>query len=108
MAEIVVTIGHNGGSVKATPGDVIAVHLQENPTTGYRWQRHDEAGFAQTLAFVGDSFEISSKAAPGASGMRIFRFSAQSKGATSLQFTLVRSWQPDAPRETFHLHVEVT
>ena len=43
-----------------------------------------------------------------ASDMRIFRFLAQTKGATSLQFTLVRSWQPDAPRETFHLHVEVT
>ncbi len=108
MAEIVITIGHNGGSVKVATGDVITVQLPENPTTGYRWQRYEEADSARILAFIGDSFQGSDRAAPGAGGTRIFRFAPQSSGAASLHVALVRSWQQDAaPRETFRLHVDV-
>ncbi len=105
MAEVVLTEGHNGGTVQAGVGDTITVTLPENPTTGFRWTV--SATDAGLLAFTGDDFQAAG-AGTGGGGLRTFRFLTKGQGNADLELRLGRSWEAGAPRGVFHTRVRVS
>ena len=103
MAEIAFTLGSSGGRASASIGDHIVVRLNENPTTGHRWQVESTGG----LQLLDDSLTGSS-GAPGAGGERAFRFAAVTPGAASIKANLRRAWESGIPAQgQFEVTVDV-
>jgi inhibitor of cysteine peptidase len=105
MAEVVLTEGHNGGTVQARVGDTITIALPENPTTGFRWTV--SAADAVLLAPTGNDFQLTGSGT-GGGGVRTFRFLAKGQGNADLELRLARSWDTGAPRDVFHARVRVS
>jgi inhibitor of cysteine peptidase len=87
----------DGSSHSLPIGEELVVRLQENPTTGYRWQ------FSQSgpggLEQVEDTFGQASggeAGAPGAGGRRILRFVGKQRGRVRVEARLGRSWEATA------------
>jgi inhibitor of cysteine peptidase len=98
------TAADTGTQKPAHVGDQVSVALDENPTTGYRWQTAvDEAA----LRPLDDTFEAAS-AATGAGGTRRFTFEILTSGVTELRLRKLRSWQPDDVVEEFTVTLDVT
>jgi inhibitor of cysteine peptidase len=94
---------HDGRTVGVAIGELFRVLLPENPSTGYRWELQSAPD--PILCLEEDSFARSSTA-PGASGLRSWRFRAIRAGVVRLGLALKRSWQPRAI-ETFTIDIRV-
>ena len=93
-----------GTRCAARVGDQVSVALNENPSTGYRWQADvDEAA----LRPLDDAFEAAS-GATGAGGTRRLTFEVLAAGATDLRLRKLRSWKPDEVVEEFAVTLDVT
>ncbi|WP_422067214.1 protease inhibitor I42 family protein [Solirhodobacter olei] len=75
--------------MRARPGDAIAVRLEENPTTGYRWV------VTAGLAPSGDTF-FSGRGGIGSGGERILTFRVDRPMKTRVSAVLRREWETDA------------
>ncbi len=93
MADYTFDEKDNGALVEVRRGAKIAVELNENPTTGYRWtvSNIDEA----FLVPAGDDFVPPDQKSPGAGGRRRFFFRAKGAGSTKLTLINKRAWQRD-------------
>jgi inhibitor of cysteine peptidase len=101
--------GTAGPKVYSDPSQIISVKvgqnfiiaLDENPTTGYRWQEEFDASF---LELVGDKYEPSSEAKKpgivGAGGTRSFEFKASKKGETKVTLVYKQPWKGGGVGET--------
>jgi len=105
MGEIVVTEGHSGGVVTARAGDSVALKLEENPTTGFRWEIASVD--SQVLALIKDEFQPTSPGI-GGGGMRLFHFMTKKPGTAELELRLTRSWESGAPKSVFRVRVTVS
>jgi len=85
---IVVDESAAGSSVDVAAGDVLAIRLKENATTGYRWTL--ETGDGVTM-----EERIRPGATPGAAGMHEFRLRAANAGKRQLRWRHWRDWQGD-------------
>jgi inhibitor of cysteine peptidase len=98
----------SGAPVVLARGQTMAVVLEANVPTGYRWEV--TPGFAPTLAQVGTA-DYTARATPpvvGAPGDMTFRFRAENPGTTSLTFTYRRPFEPDvAPAKSVRYDVTV-
>ena len=98
----------SGAPIVLARGQTMAVILEANVTTGYRWEVMP--GFAPTLAQVGTA-DYTARATPpvvGAPGDMTFRFRAESPGTTSLTFAYRRPFEPDvAPAKSVRYDVTV-
>ena len=106
MAKYIFGEKDNGALVQVRRGTRIAVELNENPTTGYRWMISsiDEA----FLAPEGDDFVPPDQKSPGAGGLRSFFFHAKSAGSTALTLINKRAWQRDDQAVgTFNLTIRI-
>ena len=93
-------------TVRLSIGQVIELHLKENPTTGFRWSF--AADGRPSCAVIGDSFE-QYKSPPGAGGDHAWGIKAVRAGACHLELLYRRPYEPDAPpARTFALDVQVT
>jgi len=99
-----VPVYHDGDSITATKGSQFVVELAANPSTGYSWQ----AAPNDTVELV-SSKQVSAKgAAPGAAGEQRMTFKATKLGASTLEFSYARSFEPGVPpanTATFDLEV---
>lgn len=97
---------NNGQEVNLVTGQKFDVELDENATTGYRWnilspgrtviRETDEPDFRRGSDAI------------GAGGKRTFHFIAASTGIASLKLTYRRSWEKDVPpAKTFQVTVKV-
>jgi len=106
--EIEVGAEDSGGQVELRKGQVLAVTLESNPTTGYGWEvaEIDEAVLRQ---WGEAEFESSgSEGVVGAGGQETLRFEAVGAGQTTLRLAYRRSWEEDVePEETFSVQVTV-
>jgi len=95
----------DGAEIVLAPGGVLEVTLPEG-ATGYRWQLVEAPGPPLT---GGDSHvRAAASAAPGASGHRVFRFTARSAGSAEVRLRLVQPWDPEAPpARTYSARVRV-
>ena len=94
---------HAGRAVGVPVGEWFLLRLPENPTTGYRWEF--QSALDPALSLEEDSFARAGTA-PGAGGLRSWRFRAVRAGEFRLQLALKRGWQP-RPIETFSIDIRV-
>jgi inhibitor of cysteine peptidase len=83
-------------------GELFAISLAGNPTTGYTWQAEANA---QYLELVGQSFELGGAGA-GAGGHEVFRFRAVNAGKAEVAFEYRRPWGGEA-RDTKRFQVVI-
>ncbi len=90
---IVLTESEHTTPIKFNKGDIIAVELYENPSTGYIWRYtiKDE----NVIAFESAEFtELKTYDwEMGSSGKRLFEFRAEGKGSTTIIFEFYRTWE---------------
>ena len=86
----------NDGSFEAVTcqvGDIIEVHLAENPTTGFTWVIPEEKeGFNSIWSVKGTNYEASPKGGKkvGSGGMRTFNLNCDYAGSEHLTFVYGR------------------
>ncbi len=105
MSQITVTKDDRGKSIEASPGDVILVQLEENPTTGYRWAVTEVDG--RVLDLNESDYSRMDEAGIGGGGTRAFAFTAQSPGTTRLELQLRQEWDPENPEDRFEVTIQV-
>ena len=93
MSGILIIEADQGKTVPVHQGSAITIRLDENPTTGYRWDVKE--GSNQIIEFQKSEYLIESETETGRGGTRIFRFKAKSIGEETVQLKLRRSWEPD-------------
>ncbi|HSJ52886.1 MAG TPA: protease inhibitor I42 family protein [Anaerolineae bacterium] len=80
------------GPIDAAAGEVLAIVLPANPTTGYSWQVEADDAY---LALLSQEFEPAGPAV-GAGGREVFQFRALRPGSTDLRFQYRRPWEGQA------------
>ena len=99
------TAADNGATIEVQPGDEIVVRLDENPTTGYRWQTDRLDG---PLEPSGDAYEMSASGMIGGGGVHEFRFHASAPGTADLALKHWRSWEGEGlATERFSVAVSI-
>jgi inhibitor of cysteine peptidase len=93
----------NGSRVELRPGAAVVLRLDENPTTGYRWQV-DSSG-APVLALQGDQYEAPPRSKAGAPGQHVWSFRAVAAGSGLVQLSYRRRFGGVA--RTFMLTADV-
>ncbi len=102
--ELAITESADGGSVELRDGQILAITLRANPSTGYSWQveRADES----ILREVGEpEFQADSRLL-GAPGVLTLRFQARTPGITELRLVYRRPWENAEPAQTFSLQIQ--
>ncbi len=89
----------DGQSELVKRGDTIAVHLDSNPTTGYRWELTRLAGASVVQVGLPDYQPETSAGVPrvGAPGHTTFRFRAMQPGTSSIDLAYRRPFEPGVP-----------
>ncbi len=86
----------DGSGIYLSQGDVIAVKLPSNPTTGYSWSI--AANTPSVLQPAGDArYDPPPTPKPGASGFQTFEFRVASGGPAALLLVYRRPFEKDAP-----------
>ncbi len=87
------TQSEQGKTIDVRQNEEIAIRLDENPSTGYRWVVEQDGG--EILHLLHSDFVQSTGDRIGAGGQRVFTFQALKAGDASLKFKLWRSWEGD-------------
>jgi predicted secreted protein len=99
----------NGSQVTLRQGQILAVTLESNPTTGYSWYRVEKQD--SILEKFGDSLYFPSEqddGTVGAGGWEILYFKSVNFGQETLELVYRRSWETDVePIKTFSIDVVV-
>lgn len=95
---LVVNEQQNNATVQVSPGSTITVKLQENPTTGYRWNMSVSSG----LRVVNDTYIPSDPTGQlvGSGGTRVWDIAADGPGTQQIRAMYHRSWEPVTGDET--------
>jgi inhibitor of cysteine peptidase len=101
---------YSGKKVEVKVGNVVAVNLDSNPSTGFRWEL---AGISdeQVLQLLGQEFrqaEAGQSEMVGAGGQEVWTFKAVGEGEAELSLEYSRPW-PGGEKavETFRATVSV-
>jgi len=106
MPQLMLTEKDQGKSITVKAGDTITVTLNENPTTGFRWEveKYD----ADIIALRNSSFVPPATSSPGAGGEHVFMFEGKKPGTAQLALELKRNWQAsDAVTKRYAVSVSV-
>lgn len=96
----------NGQTITVKSGEIIAVSLEGNPTTGYNWYAVDldESILSQT----GEADFKAGSNLIGAGGVVTTQFMAEGPGTTTLTLEYKRAWETDVePIQVFTITVVV-
>ena len=103
MAEVRISPqGGQDAQVALDVGEVLAVELPENPTTGYVWSVGELPAVLAELPpdpAAEHAAGQEQEPRPGAAGRRVLRFAARAPGGGKLTFRHGRPWQPDSAEE---------
>jgi len=102
LAKVNLSQTDNGKTITLKLGEDVVLQLEENPTTGFRWefeQRNDEI-----LQLIGTDY-VPHGTGLGRGGERIFRFKASKRGNAHVVLKLWRPWQGDV---SVHARYEVS
>ncbi len=94
----VVTEEQNNATISVNQSNVITVKLQENPSTGYKWNLTTTPG----LKVMSDIYVPSDTTGKvvGSGGTHIWDISAITKGGQKIEGVYNRSWEPLTGNET--------
>ena len=92
MPVTILTESACGSTIEIGVDEVFAVELEENPTTGYRWDFTADAG----VDVVSSSYAVSAGGGVGGAGVRQFVFRAGTQGEFAIRGRLWRSWLGDS------------
>jgi inhibitor of cysteine peptidase len=92
MAVPVYTAAACGTAIDVPVNDSFALELEENPTTGYRWDFEADPG----LEVLSSNFASNQSGAIGGGGMRQVMIRATQAGSFVLRGRLWRSWLGDS------------
>lgn len=100
----------NGSRVEVEQGDVLAITLEANPSTGFSWEIDELDG--SILQQVGEPLfkldDAEDPPPPGTGGWTTLRFEAKASGETDLKLIYHRPWEGgEEPISTFTVHVAV-
>jgi inhibitor of cysteine peptidase len=97
----------NGQAIRLSRGETFAVRLEENPSTGFRWQIVTDG--APTCVLAGDAYRAAGKAMPGRPGRHTWTFRAERAGQATIELVSRRTWESHAPpAKVFRLTVTVS
>ena len=99
------TEADNGSTVSLATGEEFEVRLAENASTGHQWHVVDINH--NIVEVVRDEPIPPATAVPGATGAHVWVFRARADGQSPLSLAYRRSWEGDAPAQTFSLDVSV-
>jgi predicted secreted protein len=94
----------HGRQIPLNPGDLLEVWLEENRTTGFRWNL--EARGEPECSLQADFFQLAS-ARVGSGGTHCWRFRAERPGSATIELHYRRSWESGAPARKFSLRINV-
>lgn len=107
--KVEVTAADAGKVVRAAVGNLVAISLQSNPSTGYNWELRDfEYGSA---AFYGSETAAANggNVLFGAPSETVVTLQAVKPGAQDIKLVYRRQWEPpDQIAQTFAFRLEVT
>jgi inhibitor of cysteine peptidase len=83
----------NGKTFELSLGQSFLIQLNENPTTGYRWEVSKTD--ADLVKLTEDKYLQNFDSATGGGGVRIFTFTANSVGEDQIQLKHRRFWEKD-------------
>ena len=100
---LIVGGSYHGREVEVKVGQVLAVTLDSNPSTGYSWQLKNISDRA-ILENTGSEFVASGSIASsaGALAKEIWQFKALKEGKSSLTLEYRRPWEKEAPPENVY------
>lgn len=106
--EVKLDIGDSGSQVEVKQGQVLAISLESNPTTGYKWEvlKINE----EMLEQIGEAEFESSQSGDvvGAGGVETLRFKTVGVGTTYLELGYLRFWEEDvAPLLLYTLSIVI-
>jgi inhibitor of cysteine peptidase len=93
VSQLTITQADRGKTFTVRRGDMIAIKLAENPTTGYEWVI-DQID-SQAIELQSSEFSLPEKAGIGGGGERIFNFKTKATGIARLQLKEWRPWSGD-------------
>ncbi len=107
--EVPVGMDKNNGTVEVNKGDVIAINLSANPSTGYSWEAQNlDTAILEQVGEVEYKQEKSDQPVVGAPETAIIRIKAVGTGETALKLIYHRSFEQGVdPLDTFFLNVVV-
>ncbi|WP_179123018.1 ImmA/IrrE family metallo-endopeptidase [Ferroacidibacillus organovorans] len=90
--------GDNGSLITMRQGDNVRIHLEETPTTGYKWglKSSDER-----IRCVDSTWEANENELIGSPGIREFGFVVEEAGNTLLELMSYREWDLDHVADQF-------
>jgi inhibitor of cysteine peptidase len=93
----------SGTEISLRSGDVVELRLQENPTTGFKWQI--KAPGHPVCAIVAENY-VAGRAAPGAGGTRHWQIRAIASGTAQIELIYARQWETEVPpAQTFTMTI---
>ena len=88
----------SGSLVIVDRGDVIAIRLSGNASTGYLWERTaPDMPAGAPLSSLDEGEYESLGSAPGSPGLFVFRYAAVEPGTVTLRFVHHRPWEDEPP-----------
>jgi inhibitor of cysteine peptidase len=93
MNELALSQSDNGRSFRVPPGTRIAIRLDENPTTGFRWTLQSIVSPILDLEY--DDYTTTTTGI-GGGGTRIFHFVSDAPGTQTILLNLMRPWEGEA------------
>ncbi|MGM0651914.1 MAG: protease inhibitor I42 family protein [Bacillota bacterium] len=104
----VYTEDNAGELIEVKVGNSFIIELEENPSTGFRWQWAAEND--DIIVLESDLFrepKNKDENIVGAAGTHEFVFEAINPGDTALQFEYLRPWEPDNIEKTYIYNIKV-
>jgi inhibitor of cysteine peptidase len=105
MPETVLTEEDDGTVIELKTDEELVIRLEENPSTGYTWEIHEEDD--ANLVLKDSSFSQPSDAAVGGGGVRTCRFEAQEPGTVTIEMEYRRQWEQANLSDRFKVTVEI-
>lgn len=101
------TDADNSTSVTLRPGEHVAIHLTENPTTGFRWAL--EQGDEEIVELLDSAYVRAASSGLGSGGQRVLTCKATQSGTVLLRLKLWRAWEGETSvMKRFEVTIHVT
>ena len=99
---------NNGGRFELVMGEILAVRLPSNPSTGYGWEIDElDESILQQMGEADFESSVPDDPPPGTGGWSIFRFEAIGEGESELRLIYHRPWTDDPPDSIYTVQVVV-